>query len=317
MMITIDQLNCVRSELHLLTFNPHQDGYKLSLDERSYIEHYQLDIATSQEDVQHFFGFFHSNGFDLATHYWLPKNPCGTYFIVHGYFDHVGLYGHLIRHLLQLGYAVVAFDLPGHGLSSGEPVSIESFDYYVAVFLDLLKRCQANFPKPWKAVGQSTGGAVLVKYILAAKPYHYNNELQQVTILAPLIRPRGWLVSRYTYLVLHRVLKRITRKIHQNSADPVFNQFLASKDPLQARYIPIKWIAAMKRWTEEFTALPPSDFPLKVLQGNCDSTVDWKYNLGVLANKFSHLESHLIQGAQHHMVNEVVWIRALIFQEID
>ena len=51
--------------------------------------------------------------------------------ISHGYYDHAGLYGHLIEHLLSRGWSVAIFDQIGHGLSSGSRAEIQHFDQYV------------------------------------------------------------------------------------------------------------------------------------------------------------------------------------------
>ena len=55
---------------------------------------------------------------------WRPTKSLGTVIVVHGYMDHIGLYGHLIRHLLGRQLTVVCLDLKGHGLSSGAACSI-------------------------------------------------------------------------------------------------------------------------------------------------------------------------------------------------
>ena len=317
MSITTEQLDKVRRELRPLAFDFSHDSTEKTTAENLYLNHYGLGLPPELTGISHYLGYLPSSGFKLATHYWLPENPCGTYYVVHGYFDHIGLYGPLIHHLLSLNYAVVAFDLPGHGLSSGERVTIESFDHYVDVFSDLLHRCHSRFPKPWKAVGQSTGGAILLKYILAAKPHHYQNDLSGITLLAPLIHPRGWKKSQKTYRFLHRFLKKIKRKFRPNTANEEFNNFLENNDPLQANYIPMEWIASMKRWTEEFAALPPSDYPLLVVQGNCDMTVAWQYNADELSKKFCHLNLEIIADAQHHLVNEEQRLRVKIFEKIN
>lgn len=317
MSITSEQLDKVRCELGPLVFDFSQDSTEKTTEESLYLNHYGLDLPPELASTNHYLGCLDSRGFKLATHYWLPENPRGTYFIVHGYLEHIGLYGQLIRHLLSLDYAVVAFDLPGHGLSSGETVTIESFDHYVDVFSDLLHRCHTHFPKPWKAVGQSTGGAILLKYILAAKPEHYQNDLTSITVLAPLIHPRGWEKSQRTYKLLHRFLKKTKREFIANTANEEFNYFLANDDPLQVAYIPMEWIGSMKRWIEEFAALPLSDYPLMVIQGNCDMTVDWQYNTDELSKKFRHLKLEIVAGAQHQLVNEEKQLRDKVFEEIN
>jgi alpha-beta hydrolase superfamily lysophospholipase len=317
MSITAEQLDKVRCELGPLVFDFSQDSTEKTTEESVYLNHYGLDLPPELASTSHYLGCLDSRGFKLATHYWLPENPRGTYFIVHGYLEHIGLYGQLIRHLLSLDYAVVAFDLPGHGLSSGETVTIESFDHYVDVFSDLLHRCHTHFPKPWKAVGQSTGGAILLKYILAAKPEHYQNDLTSITVLAPLIHPRGWKKSQRTYQLLHRFLKKTKREFIANTANEEFNYFLANDDPLQVAYIPMEWIGSMKRWIEEFAALPLSDYPLRVIQGNCDMTVDWQHNTDELSKKFRHLKLEIVAGAQHQLVNEEKQLRDKVFDEIN
>jgi len=317
MSITPEQLESVRRGLSPLIFDFTRDDAEKTTEEALYLSHYSLDVPPELTGIKHYLGYLPTRGFHLATQYWLPEKPHGTYFVAHGYFDHIGLYGHLIHHLLSLNYAVVAFDLPGHGLSSGERVTIESFDHYVDIFSDLLHRCDTHFPKPWKALGQSTGGAILLKYLLAAKPHHYQNDLAEITVLAPLIHPRGWKKSLKTYKFLHRFLKKIKRKFKENTANDEFNQFLENDDPLQENYIPMEWIASMKRWTEEFSALPPSDYPLTVVQGDCDRTVAWQHNMDELSKKFCNIVLEVIPGAQHHLVNEELQIRNKVFKNIN
>ena len=46
-----------------------------------------------------------------------PEEKENVFLISHGYYDHAGLYGHLIEHLLSRGWNVAIFDQIGHGLS--------------------------------------------------------------------------------------------------------------------------------------------------------------------------------------------------------
>ena len=71
----------------------------------------------------------------------------GTVLICHGYFDYVGLYRHLIAHVLELGYAVLAYDLPGHGLSSG-PRGDPGLPIYREVLDSAWSRPATTFPGP-------------------------------------------------------------------------------------------------------------------------------------------------------------------------
>ena len=84
-----------------------------------YFEHYGLDFP----GVSHTFGRLESRGRRLAGHVFLPDEPRGTVVVLHGYLDHVGVHSRLIRFLLGTGHAVAAYDMPGHGLSSGRRAS--------------------------------------------------------------------------------------------------------------------------------------------------------------------------------------------------
>lgn len=98
-----------------------------------------------------------------------------------------------------------------------------------------------------------------------------------------------------------------------NSGDPAFLEFIAHRDPLQARQLPLEWIGAMKRWAEELHELPPSPRAASVIQGDADTTLDWRYNLRLLRRKLPNGRFHLLPGARHHLVNETAPIREQAF----
>ncbi len=306
------QLQHLHLQLPPMTFNSNVDTPSFRLPDASvYLDHYDLQRLTAGRQMQHFIGTLNCLAYNIAVQYWLPPMSTGTVFVVHGYFDHAGLYGHLIEYLLNRNLAVVAFDLPGHGLSDGEQVSIASFDHYVEVFDAILVRAEAHLPKPWHSVGQSTGGAIILKHLLQEPADRHL--FADIAILAPLLRPRHWQGNRLVYMLIHRFMSRMTRKFQANSGDAAFLEFLANKDPLQARHIPLLWIGAMKRWTEEFHALPVSAHPVHIIQGDQDTTLDWRYNLKQFRHKLPNANIHIINGARHHMVNECAPLRSQVF----
>lgn len=256
-----------------------------------------------------------THGWTIACHFWLPTLEAvlpekGMVMVVHGYFDHVGLYGHLFKYLLELGYGVVAFDLPGHGLSSGEPASIATFDHYSEVFDFLCDQIRQHFPVPLSAIGQSTGGAIILKHLTTG-----HTDLARVTLLAPLVEPALWGLNKFVYVLTHRFRKGVKRVFMPNSSDKAFVEFVKN-DPLQAKSIPLEWVGAMKLWIEEFHAAKPSDYPITVIQGGKDTTVAWRGNLKVLAKKFPKATFVMVDDASHHLVNEVESIRKQVFGQM-
>jgi alpha-beta hydrolase superfamily lysophospholipase len=58
------------------------------------------------------------------------------------------------------------------------------------------------------------------------------------------------------------------------------------------------------------------DFPVTVVQGKKDTTVDWPHNLRIIRNKFSSVEELLIPDGRHHLVNEAKDLQASVFNTI-
>lgn len=254
------------------------------------------------EDCEHRLGSLEVAGYQLAVQLWLPPAPRATLLLWHGYYDHLGLYGHLLRWALQMGFAVLGCDLPGHGLSSGRRASIGEFAEYQnvlqAVFL-LAERL--DLPTPWHLAGQSTGGAILLDHLLTGTP---RAEEGETILLAPLVRPRAWHWSLLSYRLLSPFAESIPRRFYANSHDEAFIDFVQNRDPLQPQMLPTAWVGALSRWIPRIEATPRSARRPLVVQGQADRTVDWRHNLEVLQEKFVAPELILLPEGRHHLVNE-------------
>ena len=185
----------------------------------------------------------------FVQHYRTRHQVCGTVVVVHGYFDHSGLYKHLISYLLEIGWDVLVFDLPGHGLSEGKPLAIDAFSTYAAQLTELLDSRREQLAAPWALLGQSTGAAILMTQQLA---YGYHRwPVSHQVLLAPLVRPCGWQKIVRQYRWLRFFLRKVKRTYGVSSGDQAFLDFVRYQDPLQHPYVPVKWIGAMLRWIEE------------------------------------------------------------------
>ncbi len=109
----------------------------------------------------------------------------------------------------------------------------------------------------------------------------------KVVLLAPLVRA-AWNGAWYqvAYWVGQNFLERVPRRFAANSNDKDFLQFLEHDDPLQTRYVSVRWVDAMLRWESRFDYFEPTDKPTLLLQGQRDSTVDWRYNIPLIRKKF-------------------------------
>lgn len=292
------------------TLEPLSARQPLSALARDYQRFYGLNLS-----AQSWLGSFQAAGFELVGQAWLPPQPVATLFLLHGYYDHMGLYRHVIEWALKQGYAVISCDLPGHGLSSGERASITDFALYQQVLDALFEQARSlDLPRPWHLCGQSTGGAIAVDHLLhqgAKSPID-----GQVILLAPLVRPRAWLWSKLSYRVLRHFVNGIERRFSENTNDPAFLPFLQA-DPLQPRRLPTAWVGALMAWVKRIEAAPCSTRQPLIIQGEADGTVDWPYNLKVLNAKFSEAQILMLPEARHHLANELPGIRQRYFDFID
>lgn len=317
---TIEIPNWDRHSLleRLEPFDPaeHRD---LSVEMEAYCRFYGLDLWVEHPEVAYHQGYVKADRHEVMVHYFrLPEaaGSKGTVFILHGYFDHVGLYTQLIDRCLGAGFDVLTYDQPGHGLSSGTPAAIGSFLEYQAVLSEVMAEVKDMVRGPWFAVGQSTGGAILIDYLLSNHHDQDTSAFRRVVLLAPLVRPMGWLGARVLHSVVKPFLTRWKRAFNENSGNTRFLQFLREHDPLQARAVHVDWVTALKKWVPHIESARPVDFPVTVVQGEKDTTVDWQHNLRIIRNKFSSVRERRIPDGRHHLVNEAQDLQATVFNTI-
>ena len=283
-----------------------------SAAEHDYFAFYGIDFANRIAGVNHHFGLTEAAGFRIACHYYQLPKARGTCVLLHGYFDHAGLYGHLIEHCLNNGRNVLIWDLPGHGLSSGPQASIHSFEDYTDVLADMLELHGAELPRPLWAIGQSTGGAILMSWAFRKCRSPTECPFERMMLLAPLVRPAKWRQVKLLHTLLRRVRNNLGRSFVRNSSDDEFLDFV-QVDPLQSRILSIRWVSAMRQWVGEFVGHAATGYAPLVVQGTADDTVDWRWNLPMIRQKFPRADIRMVDGAGHHLVNESRDLRAEVF----
>jgi|WetSurMetagenome_2_1015567.scaffolds.fasta_scaffold00226_24 alpha-beta hydrolase superfamily lysophospholipase len=291
--MSADSLNVasIRSALCPLSFSAPQSYPKPVLD---YFAHYGLDFPGRA----HFFGTFRSGPYTLAGHVFKPDSCRGTVFLLHGFYDHAGILKNLVRLCLDERFCVAVFDLPGHGLSSGEPAAIDSFAEYATALGDFMSLCGPHAPRPWAAVGHSTGCAVILWRLF----FSNEDRFSRAVLLAPLVRSEYWTLSKAGYAVAP-FAKTFPRWMRNESHDEAFIEWF-NRDPLQAKHFPVRWAKALYAWEARIDTVAPKKLPVRVIQGTADNTVDWKYNIPFLEKKIPGCKVSMIRDARHHLLNE-------------
>jgi alpha-beta hydrolase superfamily lysophospholipase len=90
---------------------------------------------------------------------------------VHGLGEHSGRYHYVAERLTDAGFAVISFDLRGHGRSEGPRGYAASYDLILDDITHLLKEAGERFPRiPRFLYGHSLGGNLVITYVLRRQP---------------------------------------------------------------------------------------------------------------------------------------------------
>lgn len=114
----------------------------------------------------------HVGGHAIATYVWGDPASEPYALMVHGWSSFGLRYQPWVAHLRALGYAVVSFDQPGHGLSEGRYCTLPEF-------ADTIRAVGRHYGEPALAIGHSLGGAALV----LAQDEHWR--AQRIVLVAP------------------------------------------------------------------------------------------------------------------------------------
>lgn len=279
-----------------------------TIAESTYFAYYGLDTSSGE----HYFGKFRSGRHVLAAHAFVPEVPRATVIFMHGFYDHVGTFASTIGHLLELELAVVTYDQPGHGLSSGPRARIKSFTVYMSVFDDFLRLVHEHMPPPYHVLAHSTGAAIVVDRLLT----HKGTEFERVVLVAPLVRSAYWGLSKTLSPVVDVFVDDVPRVFRDNTSDERFLEFVR-QDPLQSRRTSLAWFDTLVAWNETIDRYPPSPQPIVIIQGDADSVVDWEYNLKFLEGKFPNARVETIGSGRHQLLNEAPALRGRVLQIVD
>ena len=116
------------------------------------------------------FSWQNSSGLKIFARDWPRAEPRGVVALVHGLGEHLGRYQHVAEALNAAGYALVAFDLPGHGQSGGTRGHFAFKDVLRDIDC-LLEEAARRYPgKPQFLYGHSLGGSLALYYTLKRQP---------------------------------------------------------------------------------------------------------------------------------------------------
>lgn len=180
----------------------------------------------------------------VELHYriWQPDNnvPIGNILLIHGLGGSTFSWRNITRELSDLGYLVVAVDLPGFGLSQRKPAVKQSNNDRANIIWGLI--ADLGIPGKWHLIGHSMGGGVVAAMVLQ-KPF----KAFSLTLVAGSFERNSGLISKL--LSRSGILRNITAKIFARFAlsRKRIKSFLTSaygKEPtseeIEGYYLPLK-----------------------------------------------------------------------------
>ena len=107
-----------------------------------------------------------TDGLEMYAQNWRPEGtPRAVVCLVHGLGEYSGRYAHVGKALADAGFALVAFDLRGHGKSGGQRGHFPSLDVLMDDIHQLIQQGSEKFPGlPFFLYGHSLGGLLVLNY---------------------------------------------------------------------------------------------------------------------------------------------------------
>jgi len=214
-----------------------------------------------------------ADGTNLYSVIWQPiGSPKAVLAFVHGHGTHCRRYDEWFQSFLENGFAIIAFDLRGHGQSEGKRGTIHRYSEYLEDTAILMERARENFPGlPIVLYGHSMGATIVLSFL------EQKMNLPEMAILAStwleLVQPPGKFKSLAIWLA-DSLLPQVTINTGLKSKDfnpSVENEPPKVHDPLMHKRISARCFREVQRAGKKISAESlPKNIPLLFMHGTHD-----------------------------------------------
>ncbi len=148
------------------------------------LENYKAPLGINSNYVEM------DDGIKIRLCYWLnkEKNNSGTILLQQGHNEFIEKYFETISEFIEKGFAVIAFDWRGQGMSDRmiketERSYIKNFERHDKDFDEIIKFMEIEkFPTPYIGIGHSMGGCLMLSAF-----YRHPNKLRMGILSAPML----------------------------------------------------------------------------------------------------------------------------------
>lgn len=250
------------------------------------------------------------DGLTLWYQEWTPENkPLGTIALVHGMGEHSGRYQHLAEVVHRTGYALLTFDLRGHGRSEGQRGHTPSYDALMKDIALLIKHARERFPlQPLFLYGHSLGGNLVLNYVL-----RFSAPLKGVIVTSPWLKlafePPAYKIKMAG--IMNRIWPSFSQANELDAPALTHDQVIVrayETDPLVHTFISARFfksVHAAGLWALEHADRFP--LPLLLMHGSADRVTSCEASQAFAASLPNLCTFKAWDGLYHELHNEPEW----------
>ena len=237
---------------------------------------------------------------------WIPSNPKAVVQILHGGFEHIGRYKHVVERLTSENFIIYGNDHRGHGRSEGKRNHIKSFDEYMEDSYILTKMIKDNHPDlPIFILGHSMGSCVAQRFAIK-----YQKEIQGlilsgsgtgIGIIPVFLRIVAKIMAKIypTFKAASNLnpddLSHDLESIEDYTSDPLINYKIATA---------AMGVAFMNHYPEIKSKIGDITIPVLIQKGSLDETVSGIDEL-IADLKTKDKTVKIYKNGKHEMYNEI------------
>lgn len=232
--------------------------------------------------------------------------PTGVIAMVHGIGEHIRRYDHVAAHMNRSRYAMLGFDLRGHGRSEGRRGDAQKYEILMDDIDVLMGNAGTKFPGvPCFLYGHSMGGNLVLNYMLRRK-----SRVTAAVVTGPGLKPAS-LGSRFKLFWGHVLRFAAPGLLVSNEVEPrylsrdtdVVKKYIS--DPLVHDRVSIRLALGLidaGAWAMQHAG--NFSQPLLLLQGGADRIVDVQTNLDFAKRAGPECRLKVWPGLYHEIHNE-------------
>jgi alpha-beta hydrolase superfamily lysophospholipase len=241
--------------------------------------------------------------------------PRGVVVITHGYAEHCGRYREVAHVAVQAGWAALAYDVRGHGHSTGQRGYIENFDIYLQDLAAAQATARTLVPTtaPLVLLGHSNGGLITLRALtsgVAATGAIISSPFLALRLPVPGYKK---LLARVASRLLPTLSMPNDLRVEDLTAD-LQKQAERTADKLCFDVATARWFTeAMRAGAHVAAHAAEIKVPTLWLVGGADPIADPAASRRV-ADQVKGATYHDLQGFRHEVLNEID--RARVFDLI-